>query len=86
MCYCNRSVQICIWLNTKSEQALSSPDIKPLNLHEDTFEEAVQVLKKSHEAGLEHIVYVKNKETKTDDIDFLCNCLQLLLQRAWLGP
>ncbi len=72
--HCDSPIQTCIGLGAKAEQALSSPDFKHLNPREVSFEEAVQVLEKSHEAGLVHMAYIRDKKTRTEDIDFLCSC------------
>jgi len=76
---CDGPVQVCIGLNGKAEQILTSKDDLEswpgnLNPREVGVDEALSVLMKSHEAGYVHMALTQNKDHRTDDVDYICSC------------
>jgi ferredoxin len=76
---CDRPVQNCIALNGKAENIVASKDDLEswpgnLNPREVDVEEALLVLKQSHEAGLVHMAYTQKKDKRPDDVDYICSC------------
>jgi Pyruvate/2-oxoacid:ferredoxin oxidoreductase delta subunit len=71
---CDAPVDVCMYFNETAERKLVSEDprIKSYRPHRVSKAEALDVLKKSAEAGLVHLAYV-NKEDPTK-IGILCSC------------
>ena len=76
---CDKPVRVCIGINGKADQILNSveddegwPGI--LNPQEIGVDEALSALMKSHEAGLVHMALTRNKDTRPEDIDYVCSC------------
>ena len=71
---CDAPVEVCMFFNEAAEKKLASEDprIKSYRPHRVSKEEAIDVLKKSAEAGLVHMAYVR-KENPTD-VRILCSC------------
>jgi Pyruvate/2-oxoacid:ferredoxin oxidoreductase delta subunit len=71
---CDAPVENCMYFNEAAEKKLASEDprIKSYKPHRVSKEEAMDVLKKSAEAGLVHMAYV-NKENPTN-IGYICSC------------
>ena len=71
---CDAPVEVCMYFNEAAEKKLASEDPRTISFrpHRVSKEEALDVLKKSAEAGLVHLAYV-NKENPMN-IAFLCSC------------
>ena len=76
---CDKPVRTCIGVNGKADRILSGEDDdsgwpgnrNPLEIGVD---EALSVLKMSHEAGLVHMALTQYKDTRPEDIDYICSC------------
>jgi len=71
---CDGPVHVCIGLNGKAEQILTSEKFKHLSPHKIGVDEALSVLMKSHEAGYVHMALTQNKDNRPDDVDYICSC------------
>ena len=71
---CDAPVEVCMYFNEAAEKKLASEDPRILSFkpHRVSKEEALEVLKKSADAGLVHMSYV-SKENPTK-IGTLCSC------------
>ncbi len=68
---CDSPRDVCIGLDDEADYAL---DNEKWNSREIDLEEALQVLKRSHEAGLVHMAYVMKGEDKPGLICSCCTC------------
>ena len=68
---CDAPIDVCITLNNVAEGALSR---KTRNARRITRDEAVEVLRRSHEAGLVHMAYSVNGEPRVNAICSCCSC------------
>ena len=71
-CYCRKTLQncdkpleVCIGLNKEAEYFIEKEGAKEI-----TLEDALNVLKMSHKAGLVHLAYYR----KGEDCDIICSC------------
>jgi Pyruvate/2-oxoacid:ferredoxin oxidoreductase delta subunit len=76
---CDKPVRTCIGVNGKADRILSGEDDERewpgyLNPKEVHLDEALSVLKMSHEAGLVHMALTQYKDTRPEDIDYICSC------------
>ena len=86
---CDGPVRVCIGLNANAERILNSIDDKDswlskLNPQEVSVDEALSVLKKSHEAGYVHLALTMNKDfarsiainkdDNPDAVEYICSC------------
>ena len=76
---CDAPIRTCIGLNAKAERILTGEDDEEgwpskMNPIEITVEEALQVLEKTHEAGLVHLAYTQKNDSKLVDFDYVCSC------------
>ena len=76
---CDGPVRVCIGLNANAERLLTYAGdldswLGKLNPQEVGVDEALSVLKESHEAGYVHMALTKNKDSNPDDIDYICSC------------
>jgi len=68
---CDSPVDVCITLDNVAEGQLTR---KVRNAGKITRDEAVEVLRRSHEAGLVHMAYALNGEPKVTAICSCCSC------------
>jgi len=68
---CDAPLDTCIVLNSHAEESLKSGSDKPKKV---TLEEALEALKRSHEAGLVHMAYTFKGKEQPDIICSCCSC------------
>jgi len=71
---CDGPVEVCITLNGKAENVLTSEKHKHLSPREVGIDEALSVLMKTHEAGYVHMALTLKKDRRPDDVDYICSC------------
>jgi NAD-dependent dihydropyrimidine dehydrogenase PreA subunit len=76
---CDMPLRTCIGVNGKAERILSGENDERgwpgrYNPQEIGVEKALSVLKMSNEAGLVHIALTQHKDTRPEDIDYVCSC------------
>jgi ferredoxin len=71
---CEAPLNVCISLNDRAEVHLVSDDFKDYHPREVSVDEALDVLKKSHEAGLVHMAYSLGEDREPDDVGVICSC------------
>ena len=73
---CDKPLRTCIGVNGKADRVLSDENerIRVYNPQEIGVDEALSVLKMSHEAGLVHMALTQNKDVRPEDIDYVCSC------------
>ena len=79
---CDAPLDVCICMDSAAESALSKDDFKDKNPRKITKDEAIQVLTKSHEAGLVHMAYDVMGEDKVNAICSCCSCSCAILSSA----
>ncbi len=72
--HCDNPLETCIGLDEKAEQFLTSEKNKDLHPREVAKDEALTVLKKSHDAGLVHMAYIYNDSQNAGRPDIICSC------------
>lgn len=78
---CDFPVNVCLRLNERGEQALSSDELRALNPRKATVEEALSILDHSHTAGLVHMALAVDREG-INEICSCCSCCCLVLSAA----
>ncbi len=78
---CDFPVNVCLRLNERGEQALSSDELRALNPRKATVEEALAILDQSHKAGLVHMALSVDREG-INEICSCCSCCCLVLSAA----
>jgi len=71
---CDSPLDVCLTMDSAAESVLSRDDVKDKNARRITKDEAVQVLVRSHEAGLVHMAYDVMGEDKVNAICSCCSC------------
>jgi electron transport complex protein RnfB len=77
---CDKPLRTCIGVNGKANWVLSEENerIRVYNPQEIDVDEALSVLKMSHEAGLVHMALTQHKDVRLEDIDYVCSCCSVL--------
>lgn len=68
---CDSPLDVCLLFDKEADNAISDSKYNP---REITVEEALRVLRRSHEAGLVHMAYVMKGETKPGLLCSCCSC------------
>jgi NAD-dependent dihydropyrimidine dehydrogenase PreA subunit len=76
---CDAPLDVCLDMDNAAELVLSKDDFKDKNPRRITKEEALQVLERSHEAGLVHMAYDVMGEDKVNAICSCCSCCCAIL-------
>ena len=76
---CDAPLDVCLCMDSAAEMIFSKDDLKNKNPRRITKEEAVQVLMRSHEAGLVHMAYDVMGEDKVNAICSCCSCCCAIL-------
>jgi Fe-S-cluster-containing hydrogenase component 2 len=71
--HCNRPLETCLTFDEKAELMLTLPDVQRLKPHPIGYREAMDVLRRSNEAGLLHLAYI-DKDDKEKKIHTVCSC------------
>jgi NAD-dependent dihydropyrimidine dehydrogenase PreA subunit len=71
---CDAPVNVCLPINDVAEIALYTDKYKERNPREVSYDEAVEILKLSHEAGLIHMAYSIGEDRSPEDINVICSC------------
>jgi ferredoxin len=76
---CEKPIRTCIGVNGKADRILSGKNDDRgwpgyLNPKEIGVDEALSVLKLSHEAGLVHMALTQYKDARSEDFDYVCIC------------
>lgn len=85
---CDAPLDVCLFLNEQAEVALSSEDMQNSNPRGVSFTEAVEILERSHEAGLVHLA-LSIQQIETNTICSCCTCCCVILSailRFGLAP
>ena len=71
---CDAPVDVCMYFNEAADKKLASEDPRIISYkpHQVSKEEAIEVLRKSAEAGLVHLAYVEKENP--DNIGYICSC------------
>ena len=67
---CDAPVHTCLRLNERADEALELDGLRELNPEEITFEQALEVLRESHEHGLVHMALAVDQA----EINEICSC------------
>ena len=76
---CDAPLDVCIVMDSAAESILSKDDLKDKNPRRITKDEAMQVLARSHEAGLVHMAYDVMGENRVNAICSCCSCCCAIL-------
>lgn len=76
---CDAPRDVCVGMDSAAEKALSDDAYKDLNPRKITREEAVQMLARSHEAGLVHMALDVMGEDRVNAICSCCSCCCAIL-------
>jgi ferredoxin len=68
---CDSPRDVCLSLDTQADLALNK---RGANSHEVTLDEALAILRRSHEAGLVHMAYLMKGEDKPNVLCSCCGC------------
>jgi len=71
---CDAPVNVCMPLNDLAEKVLSDDSYKDRHPRRVTYDEAVDVLLKTHEAGLMHMAFGSGEDRVQGDVDGICSC------------
>jgi Pyruvate/2-oxoacid:ferredoxin oxidoreductase delta subunit len=71
---CDGPIEVCLGLNDKAEKFLTEPIYKEKRPHRISKEEAIDILKKTNEAGLVHMAYVHKDGENEGKPDVICSC------------
>jgi len=71
---CEAPLNVCLPINDVAERALSDETYKDKHPMEVSFDEAVDILEKSHEAGLVHMAYALGEDREPGDVGVICSC------------
>jgi ferredoxin len=71
--HCNAPLETCLTFDDTAENMLTLKDVQRLKPHKITQDQAMEVLKKSNEAGLLHLAYI-DKDDKDRKIHTVCSC------------
>jgi NAD-dependent dihydropyrimidine dehydrogenase PreA subunit len=70
---CDAPIHTCFRLNERAEEALELDELRKLNPEEVTVEQALEVLRESHELGLVHMALAVD-QTEINEICSCCLC------------
>jgi electron transport complex protein RnfB len=70
---CDAPIHTCLRLNERAEEALALDELRKLNPEEVTVEQALEVLRESHEHGLVHMALAVD-QTEINEICSCCLC------------
>jgi Pyruvate/2-oxoacid:ferredoxin oxidoreductase delta subunit len=68
---CGLPINVCLDLNEYAERNIAN---QVLGAREITFDEALEVLEKSHEAGLVHVAYGHGELYESGVVNSICSC------------
>lgn len=71
---CDAPIDVCIFLDERAERSLKEFSERVNNPREATLEEALDALRRSHEAGLVHMVYTFEDYGEPNVICSCCSC------------
>ena len=86
---CDAPLNTCFDLNHMAEFVLSNKELKDRHPREVTINEALDILKMTHEAGLVHMAYVNGDHCPVNSICSCCSCCCMVLSavlRYGLAP
>ena len=72
--HCEAPLDVCVSLNDRADVHLVSDDFKDYHPREVSVDEALDVLKKAHEAGLVLLAYSLGEDREPDDVGVICSC------------
>ena len=76
---CDAPLDVCICMDSAAKDVLSKEDLKDKNPRAITKDQAMQVLARSHEAGLVHMAYDVMGENQINAICSCCSCCCAIL-------
>jgi electron transport complex protein RnfB len=76
---CDAPIDVCICMDSAADLVLSKDDLKDKNPRRITKDEAMQILVRSHEAGLVHMAYDVMGENRINAICSCCSCCCAIL-------
>lgn len=71
---CDAPIDVCIFLDERAERSLREPSERLNNPRKATLDEALDALRRSHEAGLVHMVYTFEDYGEPNVICSCCSC------------
>jgi electron transport complex protein RnfB len=80
---CDAPLDVCLVMDNAAEMVLSEDTFKDKNPRRITKEEAMQVLARSHEAGLVHMAYDVMGEERVNAICSCCSCCCAILSSVF---
>lgn len=78
---CDAPVHTCLRLNQRAAQALESEELRKLNPHLVTVEQALTVLEMSHRSGLVHLAIAVDQDL-INEVCSCCTCCCMALSAA----
>jgi len=78
---CDSPIHTCLRLNQRATQALESPELRKLNPHLVTVDEALIVLEMSHRSGLVHMAIAVDQD-QVNEVCSCCTCCCMALSAA----
>ena len=71
---CDAPVNVCMGINETAERFLADDAYKNRHPREVTYDEALDILLKTHEAGLMHMAFGAGEDKVPGDVGAICSC------------